>query len=734
MHKVPEEIILAAQKGDKDACDMIVSSLRGDVYAAALIMLHNREDAEDASQEIFIRVFRNIHNLKDPDAFDKWLRTICLNTCRSYYKENKNDNSNVVPDNLDDLITTNDGEHSGIVPHEFVDNDENNRIIYKLISTLPEKLSQILLLRFYSDLSYQEIANELGISIGTVKSRISSAKGQLLKKIRQYEKKHGITLHSAGLPEGIPAIIESASHFLTIPASIGSNSGAYTAAAANINAAASAAAAAGNTVTNIAATTVSTSVSTTISNSLAAKISAATAAVSVAACIGIVSISNNISADIPPESKSYGESTQADASAAESIPFEQTGDSENGQETVIQSEAGYEQRNEASEIYIDRPYTVHDVSVVHEHDVSTVVEYRDRIVYVDSGSKVIDYNSFADITTDDDRFVFRIYPESMEATLICITVDTGESELVFPSYVSYNGNDIPVVRLARGCCYGNTEDFECVSRVVLPERLQEIPENTFAPFCSLKDMAPNENVTRIGSYAFSALDLDVMDLSTVFPNLLEIESNAFDDCDIGKLILPRGYTYMAENAFTNRIDEISVVYDQQGLFNKSYSFDTDRLNIIFPGSEIILTGANIRSENLKELHLEFEEKDAALQENQSFGELLRYLRAEKLYLPEGMTFAQSYLLDNYDTDTDPTDEPLENPYGNYIENVYIPSTLTDMEAAAFDTQYNTVGRLILPKSGKSEAVLSNIESKILSTGKYICSGENRENKYFSSRG
>ena len=247
-------------------------------------------------RRFFTDFFRSFDTLKTPDTFSPWLRMIIINTCRTYYVKNHRDDIDIDDEVINEVFSTNTGEYTDIVPHEKLDKSENDRIVYSLIGRLPEKFSQVLMLRFYGELSYQDIANELGINLGTVKSRIKSAKEKLAVMVTEYEDKHGITLHTTDIFSNFANIITNAGQYLTIPESISTNANAFVSAAASLNSTVSAVYAAGNglsAVTNIASTGISAAVSTTISNTAATKISAAAAAVSIAACMGITAMNFN---------------------------------------------------------------------------------------------------------------------------------------------------------------------------------------------------------------------------------------------------------------------------------------------------------------------------------------------------------------------------------------------------------------------------------------------------------
>lgn len=761
MKDVSDELILAAKNGDSEASDELVVLLRESIYSAALIMLHNKEDAEDVTQEVFYRLFRSFHTLKNTDTFSAWLRTIVINTCRTYYVRNHQDNVDVEDDVINEFFSTNTGDYTEIVPHEKLEKTESDKIVYSLIGTLPEKFSQVLMLRYYGEMSYQAIAQELDINIGTVKSRINSAKEKLSSVISEYEKKHGITLHTSDIFGDFINIITNAGQYLNVPAGISTNAQTFLSAAASVNSAVSSATVVGNSlssVTSIATSGVSTAVGTTISNTVATKISAAAAAVSIAACMGITAINFNTDS-LPTEdneqsfvSETMQESPQEEISDAEKPDYEpEVIVSTVTEMSIVEREVLREiyRAAEPSIIYRDGEVSVihdisevHDVSVVHDvstvHEVSTVTEYveKEKIVYVpvSNNDHNMDLSKSTLITSDDGFYRFRVYPNNNEATLVYMK-EFSTPELVFPSYVKFNNIDVPVTRIERNILSSSDDKSEeKITTVVLPEKISELPKGFFSDkrLSKLDNISGvYNNITRIDENAFAnpywfdeekdevsddgslILHFVDVDLASVFPNLLEIESGAFGEFVIDKLTMPRNYTYCSEQAglSANKVT-IYCQYTDDGDNERYIPGSYEELNIILPGDKIGSLPKNVEYNTVLDLNLILENKDADMSGTR-LANLVAYRNISNLNLPEGMKKIRSYEFDVSDYEEvmkgnicyDPEDK-------TFINSLYIPSTVTEIEDHAFDTQRNMIDKICLSIKGRTEEELDRLEEEI----------------------
>ena len=177
------------KQGDPSAFDEMVSRYWDRIYAMVNQLLRNSQDAEEVTQDAFIRAHRGLTNFRGDSAFSTWLYQIATNLARNrywYWWRRKRDHTvsfdqPVSADNettLAELIPAEqETPEDATVTQEFV-----NRVA-ECMETLNEKHREILILRNVQNLSYEEIAEILGISVGTVKSRIARARESLREKL-----------------------------------------------------------------------------------------------------------------------------------------------------------------------------------------------------------------------------------------------------------------------------------------------------------------------------------------------------------------------------------------------------------------------------------------------------------------------------------------------------------------------------------------------------------------------
>ena len=175
--------------GDATAFDQLVSRYWERIYGMVNQLLRNPQDAEEVTQDAFIRAHRGLGNFRGDSAFSTWLYQIATNLARNrywYWWRRKRDQSvsfdaPLGADNdstIADLIPAEqETPEDATVTQEFV-----NRVA-ECMELLNEKHREILILRNVRNLSYEEIAEILGISVGTVKSRIARARESLREKL-----------------------------------------------------------------------------------------------------------------------------------------------------------------------------------------------------------------------------------------------------------------------------------------------------------------------------------------------------------------------------------------------------------------------------------------------------------------------------------------------------------------------------------------------------------------------
>jgi RNA polymerase sigma-70 factor (ECF subfamily) len=166
------EICELVQRGDRKAYQEIVVRHMQSAYYVALAFVHNHQDALDLSQEAFIRAFRKIKKFDTQRPFFPWFYRILKNLCIDHYKHRRR-LSEVPLDNVRILA----------VEHE---DREMKKALWKGIDELPHEQKEIIILRYFRQLSYQEIAEVLDKPIGTVMSSLYYAKKRLKGIVGKY--------------------------------------------------------------------------------------------------------------------------------------------------------------------------------------------------------------------------------------------------------------------------------------------------------------------------------------------------------------------------------------------------------------------------------------------------------------------------------------------------------------------------------------------------------------------
>ena len=173
-----QRLIEAASRGDLPAFNQLVMAYQSMAYNLAFRILGTADAAEDATQEAFIKAFRNLGQYRG-GSFKAWLLRIVTNACYDALRQVQRRPTS----SLDDLST--DPEYTGQLidpietPSDFALRQELSELIQQGIASLPIEQRTVLVLSDVDGLSYEEIAQVMDSSLGTVKSRLSRARAKL---------------------------------------------------------------------------------------------------------------------------------------------------------------------------------------------------------------------------------------------------------------------------------------------------------------------------------------------------------------------------------------------------------------------------------------------------------------------------------------------------------------------------------------------------------------------------
>ena len=175
-------LVQAAQSGDSNALNALFNVYYNDVYYFALKTVKDSELACDITQETFVEIFTTIGQLKEPAAFVSWCKQITYHQCTRYFKKKKD----VLVDENEDgtsLFDTLEEDNADFIPDEALDKDDFRKTILGMIDELSEEQRSAVMMYYFDEMSVAQIAQIQGVSEGTVKSRLFTARNILRNKI-----------------------------------------------------------------------------------------------------------------------------------------------------------------------------------------------------------------------------------------------------------------------------------------------------------------------------------------------------------------------------------------------------------------------------------------------------------------------------------------------------------------------------------------------------------------------
>lgn len=179
-----EKLIEQARSGDQSAFELLVERYQKPVYHQALRLLSSPEDAADVTQEVFLKVWRNLPAFRGESGFSTWLYRLTDNAAIDLLRREKKRRGEPSLDDdeqsFDSLLAD-----PAPTPHQAVERAELRRAVSDGLSRLTEEHRRVLVLREINGLSYEEIGALLELTPGTVKSRIARARLSLAKIMRK---------------------------------------------------------------------------------------------------------------------------------------------------------------------------------------------------------------------------------------------------------------------------------------------------------------------------------------------------------------------------------------------------------------------------------------------------------------------------------------------------------------------------------------------------------------------
>jgi RNA polymerase sigma-70 factor (ECF subfamily) len=177
--EISAEIIKSCRLGDREAFRTLYDVYKDRVYSIALYFFHGEHAvAGDVTQQVFLRLMTTIGQFRGDAAFSTWLYRLVVNACMDVARRRASEAAIVARSPQETLAGTNSQEESYARAQLATE-------VRAAISTLPEKFRVAVLLRYFDDLSYEEMAEALGCSMGTVASRLSRGHKMLAERLKE---------------------------------------------------------------------------------------------------------------------------------------------------------------------------------------------------------------------------------------------------------------------------------------------------------------------------------------------------------------------------------------------------------------------------------------------------------------------------------------------------------------------------------------------------------------------
>ena len=178
------QILKRFKGGDSTAFEEIVLKYQDRIYNLCRHMLGNAHDAEDAAQDTFLKAYQKLKDFSPEASFYTWIYRIAVNTCLDYKKKPFFKSLFRKSDEGEEFVE--EGSSDWPSPEKMYESKQIGLALHNSIRKLPQKLRTAIVLKEIEDLSYEEIADIIEVSIGTVKSRISRARDELKKLLKKF--------------------------------------------------------------------------------------------------------------------------------------------------------------------------------------------------------------------------------------------------------------------------------------------------------------------------------------------------------------------------------------------------------------------------------------------------------------------------------------------------------------------------------------------------------------------
>lgn len=185
------ELVKRAKANDPKAYEILLQKYRKSVYYMLLKMVNNADDADDLTQEAFAKAFNSLQKFDSKYAFSTWLFRIATNNCIDFIRKKR-----IQTVSIDTSYENDEGDNmtfdikdTNLSPDDLMLKKQRKEYLKKAVARLPAKYKRLVELRYFQELSYDEVATELELPLGTVKAQLFRARELLHQELKHMQSK-----------------------------------------------------------------------------------------------------------------------------------------------------------------------------------------------------------------------------------------------------------------------------------------------------------------------------------------------------------------------------------------------------------------------------------------------------------------------------------------------------------------------------------------------------------------
>jgi RNA polymerase sigma-70 factor (ECF subfamily) len=183
-NRTDEQLVESAVSGDAEAFGEIVERWERKIFALCFGMLGREDEARDAAQEAFIAAYRNIGSFRGDAKVSSWLHRIAVNQCLTTKRRTKTRSEEFLNDETEE-DTRIFVAPASLSPLRTTEQNERLKLVRQAVTSLPEDLREVVVMKEFEELTFQEISEVLELPLSTVKSRMYTALKQLRRKLER---------------------------------------------------------------------------------------------------------------------------------------------------------------------------------------------------------------------------------------------------------------------------------------------------------------------------------------------------------------------------------------------------------------------------------------------------------------------------------------------------------------------------------------------------------------------